>query len=85
MSKRIWQLEDVLGELHSQHSTEQHPLLRPDLVGANSWDEEGSPLLIDDPVLTGINVPDLLEALGTLSVAEEGETPRFLVQPLVRM
>ena len=70
MSKRIRQLEDALGELHGRYSTEQHPLLSPDLVGANRRDEEGA----DDPVL---NNPDLLEAFGTLSVTEDGETPRF--------
>ena len=71
MRKRIRQLEDALGELHGQHSTEQHPLLCPDLVGANRRDEEGA----NDSVLRGN--PDLLEAFGTLSVTEEGETPRF--------
>jgi len=76
MGERIRQLEDALGELHGQHSTEQHPLLRPDLVGANRRDEEGGPLLTDDAVLMS-NPPELLEAFGTLSVAEEGETPRF--------
>ena len=77
MSERIRQLEDALGELHTQHSTEQHPLLRPDLVGDNRQDEEaGGPLLTDDAVPTD-NPPDLLEAFGTLSLAEDGETPRF--------
>ena len=71
MRKCIRQLEDALGELHGQHLTEQHPLLCPDLVGANRRDEEGA----NDSVLRGN--PDLLEAFGTLSVAEEGETPRF--------
>ena len=78
MSKRIRQLEDALGELHSQHSTEQHPLLRPEPVGDNRQDEEASgPPLTDDAVESAGNHPDLLEAFGTLSLAEDGETPRF--------
>ena len=73
MSKRIRQLEDALGELHGRYSTEQHPLLRLDLVGANCQDEEGGPLLTDDSVTTD----NLLEAFGTLTLEEDGETPRF--------
>ena len=72
MRERIQQLEDALGELHGRYSTEQHPLLRPDLVGANCQDE-GGPLVADDPV----HHSDLCEAFGTMSIAEGGETPRF--------
>ena len=60
----------------SRYSTEQRPLLRPDLVGANRRDEEGGPLVADDSVVTG-NTSDLFEAFGTLSLAEDGEAFRF--------
>ena len=72
MSERILQLEDALGELHGRYSTEQHPLLRPDLVAANRQDE-GGPLVTDDPV----HHTNLFEAFGTMTIPEEGETPHF--------
>ncbi|KAG6335793.1 hypothetical protein ID866_3289 [Astraeus odoratus] len=73
MSERIRQLEDALGELHSRHSTELHPLLRPDLIGATVRGD--GPDSTDNPT-SSVHPPELLEALGTLSIAE-GETPRF--------
>ncbi|KAL4061907.1 fungal-specific transcription factor domain-containing protein [Scleroderma citrinum] len=75
MSERIRQLEDALGELHAKGSTEPHPLLRPDLVGANRQDE-GGPLPPDDPVFVD-NPSELPEAFGTLSITDSSDTPRF--------
>ncbi|KAF9224214.1 hypothetical protein BS17DRAFT_780653 [Gyrodon lividus] len=69
MSERIRQLEDALGELQSQHSTEPHPLLRDDLLGVNQKDDEASSA--DEPGLSN-HPTELLDAFGTLSITEHG-------------
>ena len=71
MSERIRQLEDALSSLQATVSSERHPLLRDELLavkyGTNSRREtsEGSSEGALSPTI---------EALGTLSVGENGET-----------
>ncbi|KAI6106042.1 fungal-specific transcription factor domain-containing protein [Pisolithus croceorrhizus] len=75
MSERIRQLEGALSELQVQHSTEPHPLLRPDLLKASQSDDNAGPPSADDPA--GVErTPELLEAFGTLSISNSG-APRF--------
>ncbi|KAH7922072.1 hypothetical protein BV22DRAFT_1037878 [Leucogyrophana mollusca] len=70
MSERIRQLEDALGSLQSQHSTEPHPLLRDDLLGVNQRDTEGSAM--SDDGMGPSNPPEVLDAFGTLSITDHG-------------
>ncbi|KAI6096910.1 hypothetical protein EDD16DRAFT_1499936 [Pisolithus croceorrhizus] len=74
MSERIRQLEDALGELQAKHFVEPHPLLRPDLLEAPQPGDVGS-LSAGDPAFLE-HTPELVEALGTLSVSDSG-TSRF--------
>lgn len=70
MSERIRQLEDALGELQAQHSTEPHPLLREDLLGVNHNDDES----LTPPDESGIlsHPPEVLDTFGTLSITDHG-------------
>ena len=72
MSGRIRHLEDALGSLQSQHSTEPHPLLRDDLLGANQNDEHASVTIAGDPAAGPSNPPEILDAFGTLSITDHG-------------
>ncbi|KAI5992182.1 hypothetical protein EDD15DRAFT_2388334 [Pisolithus albus] len=65
MSERNRQLEDALRELQAKHTTEQHPLLRSELSGAS-----GDTTVVE-------RTPDLLEALGTLSISDTGVSRFF--------
>ncbi|KAI6150929.1 hypothetical protein BKA82DRAFT_4465224, partial [Pisolithus tinctorius] len=76
MSERIRQLEDSLGELQAQHSTEPHPLLRPDSSGASQRDDDVGPLSADDSSVAD-HAPELVEALGTLSISDNGASRFF--------
>ncbi|KAI6041873.1 fungal-specific transcription factor domain-containing protein [Pisolithus marmoratus] len=75
MNARIRQLESALTELQGQHSTEPHPLLRPDLLGAFQHDNDAGLPSVDDSTIVN-HPPGLLEALGTLSISDGG-TSRF--------
>ncbi|KAI5992271.1 fungal-specific transcription factor domain-containing protein [Pisolithus orientalis] len=75
MSERIRQLEDALGELQARHSKELHPLLRPDLLGASQHDDDLGLSSAADPAVVE-RAPELVEALGTLSISDSG-APRF--------
>ncbi|KDQ62020.1 hypothetical protein JAAARDRAFT_123795 [Jaapia argillacea MUCL 33604] len=68
MSERIRQLEDALAALQAKSTTEPHPLLRDDLLSANDKGEEDLEIL-EEPVA---NPPELIDAFGTLSIAENG-------------
>ncbi|KAF8553012.1 hypothetical protein OG21DRAFT_1597855 [Imleria badia] len=70
MGERIRQLEDALGDLQSQHSTEPHPLLREDLLGVNHQDDE--PFTPPDESGTPGHPPEVLGAFGTLSITDHG-------------
>ncbi|OAX35675.1 hypothetical protein K503DRAFT_773227 [Rhizopogon vinicolor AM-OR11-026] len=70
MSGRIRQLEDALGALQSQHSTEPHPLLREDVLAMNQNDEYGT--VTGDHVAGPSNPPEIQDAFGTLSIADHG-------------
>ncbi|KAI6020870.1 fungal-specific transcription factor domain-containing protein [Pisolithus microcarpus] len=65
MSERIQQLEDALCELQAKHSMEPHPLLRSELSGAS-----GDTTVVE-------RTPDLVEALGTLSISDAGVSRFF--------
>ncbi|KIK23287.1 hypothetical protein PISMIDRAFT_100858, partial [Pisolithus microcarpus 441] len=65
MSERIQQLEDALCELQAKHSMEPHPLLRSELSGAS-----GDTTVVE-------RTPDLVEALGTLSISDTGVSRFF--------
>lgn len=70
MSERIRQLEDALSDLHSQHSTEPHPLLREGVLGVNHQDDEP----FTPPDESGIpgHPPEMLDMFGTLSITDHG-------------
>jgi hypothetical protein len=70
MGERIRQLEDALGDLQSQHSTEPHPLLREDLLGVNHQDDE--PFTPPDESGTPGHPPEVLGAFGTFSITDHG-------------
>ncbi|KAG1738523.1 fungal-specific transcription factor domain-containing protein [Suillus lakei] len=72
MSARIRQLEDGLGLLQSQHSTEPHPLLRDDLRGVDQKDEYSSIAQPGDNAAGPSNPPEILDAFGTLSITDHG-------------
>ncbi|KIK95062.1 hypothetical protein PAXRUDRAFT_827363 [Paxillus rubicundulus Ve08.2h10] len=74
MNERIRLLEDALGELQSQCSTEPHPLLHNDSLGVNPKDDEAS----TPGDLTGPqSLPaEILSSFGTLSITDNG-TARF--------
>ncbi|KAG1816513.1 uncharacterized protein BJ212DRAFT_1271447 [Suillus subaureus] len=72
MSGRIRQLEDALGHLQSRHSAEPHPLLRDDLCGADQKDEISSIAQLGDNAAGPSNPPEILDAFGTLSIADHG-------------
>lgn len=76
MSERIRQLEGALSELQVQHSTEPHPLLRSDLLGASHPDDDVGPPSADDPAVVE-RTPELVEALGTLSISDSGASRFF--------
>jgi len=63
-------LEDALGALQSQHSTEPHPLLREDVLSMNQKDEYGP--AAGDHVTGPSNPPEIQDAFGTLSIADHG-------------
>lgn len=73
MSERIRELEDALSDLQAQHSTEPHPLLRDDLLGVNQLkdDDNKEETSYDEPGAAG-HPPELLDAFGTLSIADHG-------------
>ncbi|KAF9232449.1 fungal-specific transcription factor domain-containing protein [Melanogaster broomeanus] len=70
MSERIRLLEDALGELQSQRSTEPHPLLRDDLLGVNQKDDE--PSIPSDESGAPSHPLEVLDAFGTLSITDHG-------------
>ncbi|KAH0836884.1 hypothetical protein J3R83DRAFT_8685 [Lanmaoa asiatica] len=70
MSERIRQLEDALGDLQAQRSTEPHPLLREDLLGVNHKDDE--PFLPPDEAGIPSHPQEVLDAFGTLSITDHG-------------
>ncbi|KAI6149927.1 fungal-specific transcription factor domain-containing protein [Pisolithus tinctorius] len=75
MSERIWQLEDALSELQARYSTEPHPLLRPDLLGASQHDNGSLPCANNPEVAEPTS--ELVESLGTLSISDGGASRFF--------
>ncbi|KAI5997760.1 hypothetical protein EDC04DRAFT_3125432 [Pisolithus marmoratus] len=76
MSERVQKLEDALSELQAKHSTEPHPLLRPELVGASQHDDDVGPPSTHDPAVAE-NTSELVEALGTWSISDSGVSHFF--------
>jgi hypothetical protein len=70
MSERIRLLEDALGDLQSQRSTEPHPLLRDDLLGVNQKDDEAS--TPGDHIAIQSLPADILDSFGTLTITDYG-------------
>ena len=75
MKERIRQLEDALAILQAKSSNDPHPLLRDELLSANTeHDEEEMP---DAAEPIPVNPPDIIDAFGTLSVSEHGVSRFF--------
>ncbi|KAI6018882.1 hypothetical protein EDC04DRAFT_2941588 [Pisolithus marmoratus] len=72
MRERIRQLEDALSELQARHSTELHPLLQ--FLGTSQHDDDVGLLTAED---LEEHTPELVEALGTLSISDSGESHFF--------
>lgn len=70
MSERIRQLEDGLSITQSRITTEQHPLLRDELLSLKVDKAEDMPLEGDEEQV------DVIDAFGTLSITNRG-TSRF--------
>ncbi|KAK0236242.1 fungal-specific transcription factor domain-containing protein [Armillaria nabsnona] len=69
LSGRIRQLEDALSSLHSQHSTDRHPLLQDELIfNEEHTAEENS--ASDDA--TAQPPAEVIDAFGTLSISDHG-------------
>lgn len=69
MKERIRQLEDALAILHAKSSNEPHPLLRDELVGADKAEQDEEDIVTDEVIS---HPADVIDAFGTLSVAEHG-------------
>ncbi|KAF8235392.1 hypothetical protein L208DRAFT_1433902 [Tricholoma matsutake] len=69
LSGRIRQLEDALAALQSRSSSDPHPLLHADLLSSDEKDEE--PMMDDSSGGSG-PTSDLIDAFGTLSIADHG-------------
>ncbi|KAK0205099.1 fungal-specific transcription factor domain-containing protein, partial [Desarmillaria ectypa] len=69
LSGRIRQLEDALSSLHSQHSTDRHPLLQDELIfnEEHTAEENGAS---DDA--TAQPPAEVIDAFGTLSISDHG-------------
>ncbi|KAI5980804.1 fungal-specific transcription factor domain-containing protein [Pisolithus albus] len=76
MSERIRQLEDALRDLQARHSTEPHPLLRPDPLETSQPGGNVTSPSVNDTL--GEDQPtNLEEALGTLSISDDGAARFF--------
>ncbi|KAI6118608.1 fungal-specific transcription factor domain-containing protein [Pisolithus croceorrhizus] len=75
-NERISQLEDALSELHAKHSTEPHPLLRPDPLGASQRENNVGPPFASDPAVVE-HTPELVETMGTLFTSASGASRFF--------
>ena len=71
MSERIRQLEDVLAIFQAGISSERHPLLRDDLLSIKFGPEVRR--TVDDEHARNV-MSQTIDALGTLTVGEHGET-----------
>ncbi|KAF7986990.1 hypothetical protein HWV62_63 [Athelia sp. TMB] len=74
MSQRIQQLEDALASLQSGVSTEPHFLLRDDLLSIKILPEQPSS---DEPSPSDNTLIETLEAFGSLTVYESGQSKYF--------
>ncbi|KAI5987123.1 hypothetical protein EDD15DRAFT_1511736 [Pisolithus albus] len=76
MSERIRQLEDALRDLQARHSTEPHPLLRPDPLETSQPGGDVDSSSVNDT--RGVDQStNLEEALGTLSLSDDGAVRFF--------
>ena len=65
LSARIRELEDALAKLQAERSADPHPLLHEDLI------EEEDSSMVDGEGTAG-RVTDAIDALGTLSISDNG-------------
>ncbi|KAI6165521.1 hypothetical protein EDD17DRAFT_1505967 [Pisolithus thermaeus] len=75
-SERNQQLESALSELQALHSTEPHPPLRPDPLGASQPEDDAGPPSASDPVIVE-HPPGFVEVMATLSVSDSGTSCFF--------
>jgi hypothetical protein len=68
LSGRIRQLEDALAKLQAERSSDPHPLLHEDFM---EMEEEGDSPMPDTEGVGG-HVTDVIDALGTLSISDNG-------------
>lgn len=71
ISDRVRQLEDALAMIQSKHYNEPHPLLRDDLLSANTIQEDDGDGTTESPAGPS-NPPEIMDAFGTLSISEHG-------------
>ncbi|KAI6096936.1 hypothetical protein EV401DRAFT_2082816 [Pisolithus croceorrhizus] len=76
LSERNQQLESALSELQALHSTEPHPPLRPDPLGASQPEDDAGPPSASDPVIVE-HPPGFVEVMATLSVSDSGTSCFF--------
>jgi hypothetical protein len=74
MKERIRQLEDALAILQAKSSNEPHPLLRDELLSANTDHDDEE---MTDTEVKPVHSPDIIDAFGTLSVSEHGVSRFF--------
>ncbi|KAI6156207.1 hypothetical protein EDD17DRAFT_1059569 [Pisolithus thermaeus] len=76
--ERIRQLENALSEAHAKYSTEPHPLLPPDLLGASQRERENDvgPPFAHDPAFVE-HTPELVEASGTPFTSDSSASRSF--------
>jgi hypothetical protein len=69
LSGQIRRLEDALATLQSQNSSDPHPLLHADLISHEEKDDEP---IMDDSSGGSCPTSDVIDAFGTLSIADYG-------------
>lgn len=74
MGQRIRQLEDALAIFQSSVSNETHPLLHEDLLGVKYGPEVRNS---GDPEPPRDAVGETIDALGTLTIGDSGESKYF--------
>jgi hypothetical protein len=74
MGQRIRQLEDALAIFQSGVTNETHPLLADDLLGIKYGLEVRNPV---DAVPSRDTVAETMDALGTLTIGDGGESKYF--------
>ncbi|KAF8661287.1 hypothetical protein AX16_001386 [Volvariella volvacea WC 439] len=77
---RIRELEDALRESHMQHTTEQHPLLTPELLQIKAPLQREAPAFRNaqsNAVKEEESNPDVVDAFGSLSLGQGGQAKYY--------